>query len=141
MIQFIFWIIVQLSFANVEFRKGLIEIGKVRLMVEFAETDSQRAQGLMNRSELKDGEGMLFIFKEEEQLSFWMKNTLIPLSIAFFKKDGSFSELIDMRVEPLGTLNFPSYMSKEPAKYALEVPQGYFKRSKISLLNKKLKIL
>jgi len=87
-------------------------------------TDAQRAQGLMYRKDLKDGEGMLFIFEQDQILSFWMKNTLIPLSIAYIASDGRIIEIYDM--EP-GNLN-PVYSSRS-VRYALEVPQGWFGRA------------
>ena len=82
--------------------------------------------GLMNRNSLPDGEGMLFIFENEQFLSFWMKNTTIPLSIAFIASDGRILDIKDMR-----PLDESSVLSSRPAKYALEVPQGWFDRAGI----------
>ena len=98
--------------------------GKVVLMAEIARTDAQRAQGLMFRKELEDGAAMLFIFEEDQILSFWMKNTLIPLSIAYIDRNGRILEIYDM--EPG---NLDSIQSIYPARYALEVPQGWFSRA------------
>ena len=98
--------------------------GRVNITAEMAITDAQRAQGLMYRKDLKDGEGMLFIFEQDQILSFWMKNTLIPLSIAYIASDGRIIEIYDM--EP-GNLN-PVYSSRS-VRYALEVPQGWFGRA------------
>jgi uncharacterized membrane protein (UPF0127 family) len=97
--------------------------GKVTLMAEIARTASQREQGLMHRKGLKDGEGMLFVFERDEILSFWMKNTLVPLSIAFIAYDGRILEVHDMQP---GNLN-PVHSSRS-VRYALEVPQGWFNR-------------
>ena len=97
--------------------------GKVTCMAEIARTSSQREQGLMHRKELKDGHGMLFIFERDEILSFWMKNTLVPLSIAFITYDGRILEFFDMQP---GNLN-PVHSSRS-VRYALEVPQGWFDR-------------
>ena len=97
--------------------------GSTPLRVEIARTDAQRQQGLMHRKELKDGEGMLFIFERDQVLSFWMKNTLIPLSIAYISSDGRILEIYDM--EPG---NLASVSSSRSARYALEVPQGWFNR-------------
>ena len=97
--------------------------GRIPVRAEIARTDSQRQQGLMYRKELKDGEGMLFIFERDQILSFWMKNTLIPLSIAYIASDGRIVEIFDM--EP-GNLN--PVMSSRSVRYALEVPQGWFSR-------------
>ena len=98
--------------------------GKVMVKAEIARTSAQQQQGLMHRKVLKDGEAMLFIFERDEILSFWMKNTLIPLSIAYITSDGRILEIYDM--EP-GNLN-PVYSSRS-ARYALEVPKGWFSRA------------
>ena len=101
--------------------------GRVSVKAEIARTPSQRQQGLMHRKELKDGEGMLFIFDSDQPLSFWMKNTLIPLSIAYIAGDGRILEIYNM--EP-GNLN--PVESSRSAHYALEVPQGWFDRAGIA---------
>jgi uncharacterized membrane protein (UPF0127 family) len=77
----------------------------------------------MFRTVLEDGKGMLFIFDHDEVLSFWMKNTLIPLSIAFITSDGKILEIRDMQPEELR-----SVASSRMVRYALEVPQGWFDR-------------
>ena len=100
--------------------------GNVTVTAELARTAAQREQGLMHRKNLKDGYGMLFIFDRDQILSFWMKNTLIPLSIAFIAYDGRILEIYDMQP---GNLN-PVYSSRS-ARYALEVPQGWFDRAGI----------
>jgi uncharacterized membrane protein (UPF0127 family) len=93
------------------------------LEAEIARTDTERAQGLMYRKSLEDGKGMLFIFEKDEILSFWMKNTLIPLSIAFIASDGRILEIRHMEPESL-----ISVRSSRSARYALEVPRGWFDR-------------
>jgi uncharacterized membrane protein (UPF0127 family) len=93
---------------------------------EVARTDAERAQGLMNRPSLPDGEGMLFVFEREQIVSFWMKNTRIPLSIAFIRTDGRITEIRDMRA-----LDITSVSSARSVRYALEVPQGWFARAGI----------
>ena len=102
--------------------------GQVIIMAEIARTSAQREQGLMYRKELKDGRGMLFIFERDEVLAFWMKNTLIPLSIAYIAYDGRILEVHDMQP---GNLN--PVVSNRSARYALEVPQGWFDRAGISV--------
>jgi len=97
--------------------------GPVKIKTEIARTDSERSQGLMNRKKLPDGEGMLFIFDRDEQYSFWMKNTLIPLSIAFITSDGRITEIRDMQ-----PLDLNPVKSGRSVRYALEVPQGWFGR-------------
>jgi uncharacterized membrane protein (UPF0127 family) len=95
----------------------------VKLLAEIARTDAQRARGLMGRSSLKDGEGMLFVFDRDQILSFWMKNTPLPLSIAYIAYDGRIMEIHDLK--PHDTTTVPSRRS---GRYALEVPQGWFDR-------------
>jgi len=94
------------------------------LKAEIARTQEERAQGLMHRKTLPDGEGMFFVFERDQVLSFWMKNTVIPLSIAFIASDGRIIEIKDMY--PLDT---NSVSSSRSARYALEVPQGWFSRA------------
>ena len=100
--------------------------GRVTIVAEIARTPAQQQQGLMHRRELKDGNGMLFVYERDEIMSFWMKNTLIPLSIAFITHDGRILEIRDM--EP-GNLN--PVRSSRSVRYALEVPQGWFSRAGI----------
>ena len=100
--------------------------GNVIIKAEIARTEAQRAQGLMFRQELKDGNGMLFIFERDQILSFWMKDTFIPLSIAFIANDGRILEIHDMEPEDLSPVR-----SGRSARYALEVPQGWFDRAGI----------
>jgi uncharacterized membrane protein (UPF0127 family) len=99
---------------------------EVPVKAEIARTENERAIGLMYRKELKDGSGMLFVFENDEILSFWMKNTLIPLSIAFIGRDGRIFEIRDMRPQDLTPVQ-----SVNPARYALEVPRGWFSRAGI----------
>ena len=96
---------------------------KVEVRVEIADNASERARGLMHRTALAENRGMLFVFRREEWLSFWMKDTLIPLSIAFMDSDGRIVDIQDMK--PLDD-DPPSYVSARPARYALEVNQGFF---------------
>jgi len=91
---------------------------------EIASTAKERSQGLMFRKKLPDGKGMLFIFERDEIHSFWMKNTYIPLSIAFISSDGRIIDIKDMYPQDENTVS-PS----RSVRYALEVPQGWFSRS------------
>jgi uncharacterized membrane protein (UPF0127 family) len=97
--------------------------GEVRVRVEIADDDFERARGLMYRTALAENRGMLFVYEVEQKLSFWMKNTHIPLSIAFMDAKGRIVDIQDM--EPLDD-DPPSYVSAEPARYALEVNRGFF---------------
>ncbi|MGH2684277.1 MAG: DUF192 domain-containing protein [Actinomycetota bacterium] len=88
-----------------------------------ADSGPERRRGLMERADLGGHDGMLFSFEEEQQLSFWMRNTPMPLSIAFFDRDGGFVSSADM--EPCGDRDdCPSTHSGAPAMYAVEVRQG-----------------
>lgn len=96
---------------------------QVEVRVEVADDAAERAQGLMNRTELAENRGMLFVFEAEQELSFWMRNTLLPLSIAYIDAEGRIVDIQQM--EPLDD-EPPHYVSAEPARYALEVNQGFF---------------
>lgn len=108
-----------------------LEVGKKTVVVEIADTPKTRENGLMGRTHLDDGEGMLFIFDEPQILSFWMKGTLIPLSIGFFDKEKRLINTVEMSLPPSGSRALRSYESSLPAQYALEVPQNWFERNKI----------
>jgi uncharacterized protein len=96
---------------------------EVEVRVEIADSPEEQATGLMNRTALAEDRGMLFVFPDEEVRSFWMKNTLIPLSIAYMDSEGRIVDLQDMK--PLDDEE-PHYVSAEPARYALEVNKGFF---------------
>jgi uncharacterized protein len=94
---------------------------EVEVEAEVADDKAEKMRGLMGRTALAEDAGMLFIYEREKPLSFWMKDTLIPLSIAYIDEDGRIIDIQDM--EPLDETLQPS---AEPAKYALEVNQGFF---------------
>jgi uncharacterized membrane protein (UPF0127 family) len=95
---------------------------KVKVKVEIADTLTEQQRGLMERTKLAEDAGMLFVFGREQQLSFFMKDTLIPLSVAYINENGRIVDIQDM--EPLDETPHPS---AEPARYALEVNQGFFR--------------
>lgn len=97
------------------------------LQVEIADTDAKRKTGLMYRKSLKENEGMLFVFPQADYLSFWMKNTLIPLSIAYFNQDRRLTDMYDMKPNQVTEY----YNASEKVIYALEVNQGWFKKNGI----------
>ncbi len=111
---------------SVELRELLVAASsgkEVPVQVEVADDDAERAQGLMNRETLGQERGMLFVYPDEREMSFWMKNTLIPLSIAYIDSEERIVDIQDMKAlddEP------PHYVSSEPAQYALEVNKGFF---------------
>lgn len=92
-----------------------------KLVVEVVDTPDQRATGLMDRFSLQTDHGMLFVFDKPQPLAFWMKNTYIPLSIAFVDADGAIINIEDMRPQDEST-----HWSKANALYAIEVRQGWF---------------
>jgi uncharacterized membrane protein (UPF0127 family) len=98
-----------------------IDIAGFELTVEIADTRETRSEGLMFRRSMAENHGMLFIFEYEHLASFWMKNTTIPLSIAFIAADGTIRQIEDMEPESLS-----SVASRRNILYALEVNQGWF---------------
>ena len=118
------------------FGRGVVTIvqGNVRvvLRVEVAQTLEARARGLMFRTHLPEDAGMLFVFERPARLAFWMKNTLIPLSIAFIDDRWRIVDIQDMDPPPPGG-KIPVYLSRVPARYALEVNQGFFRRHGITV--------
>ena len=94
---------------------------------EVADTPATRAMGLMRRKSMPMGAGMLFVFDESARHCMWMKNTLIPLSVAFIDERGQITNIADMQ-----PLNETSHCAAQPARYALEMNQGWFKKRGIA---------
>jgi uncharacterized membrane protein (UPF0127 family) len=94
--------------------------GRHRFEVEIAETPADRARGLMFRTELTPDAGMLFDFKEEREVAFWMRNTLIPLDMLFIEKSGRIAH-IARNATPLSEELVPS---RAVVRYVLEIPGG-----------------
>jgi hypothetical protein len=107
--------------ATMQLPTRTITIGKQKLVVEVVDTPEQRATGLMNRFSLQADRGMLFVFDKPQPLAFWMKNTYIPLSIAFLDASGTIINIEDMRPQDEST-----HWSQANALYAIEVKQGWF---------------
>lgn len=107
-----------------------IRIGGRVLTVEVADSDERRARGLMFRKELAPDKGMLFVFPRAQVLRFWMRKTLIPLSIGFF--DHRRRLLVVREMSPASDLELspPTFSSEKPAMYALEMPSGWFAKNK-----------
>ena len=91
--------------------------------VELATNDKERSMGLMFREEMADNHGMLFIFPTENWRSFWMKNTRIPLDIFYFDEELKLVSVSE-NTPPCRTERCPSYPSKGPARYVLELNAG-----------------
>jgi uncharacterized membrane protein (UPF0127 family) len=107
-------------------RSGLptaeLHIKDAHILAEVVSKPPDRALGLMYRRSLAPDSGMLFVFDSSEFQRFWMKNTLIPLSIAFITRDSLISDILEMA--PLDTTT--PYISSKPVLYALEMNSGWF---------------
>lgn len=99
----------------------------VEVKAEVARTQEQRNRGFMERKDIPDGTGMIFVFEKDQILSFWMKNTPHPLSIAYIDSKGAIRDIFDMTPFSLASIN-----STVSVRYALEVPQGWFEKNRIS---------
>lgn len=93
------------------------------ISVEVAATPSSRETGLMNRFSIPPDEGMVFVFPQPQPLSFWMRNTFAPLSIAFIDADGRI-----LNIEDMAPRTDDTHPSSGAALYALEMRQGWFRR-------------
>jgi uncharacterized membrane protein (UPF0127 family) len=96
------------------------------IKAEVAATEPDRRQGLMFREKMGQNEGMVFLFEGPAKICMWMKNTLIPLSVAFLDADGKIINIEDMQAH-----STESHCAKKPALYALEMNQGWFKQKNI----------
>ena len=105
-----------------------LTIGSATVRVEIADDPTERARGLMNRSNLGADEGMLFVYPDERPRSFWMKDTSLPLSIAYLDAQGRIVHIADLT--PFDTSPVPS---GRPAMYAIEVNQGWFTRHAVQV--------
>ena len=99
------------------------------LNIELATTPETRSCGLSLRDSLPENRGMLFVYAEPEILTFWMKNTRMPLSIAFIDAAGRIVSIQKMNPFPITTI----YASPLPALYALEVNQGWFEENGVGV--------
>ncbi|MBI4163156.1 MAG: DUF192 domain-containing protein [Candidatus Aenigmarchaeota archaeon] len=97
-----------------------VVIGGTEVFVETADSPAEWEKGLMNRASLGENNGMLFVFPDEQQRSFWMKNTLIPLDIIFISSDLTIVD-IKRNFQPCRSFFCETYKSKQQAKYVLEV--------------------
>jgi uncharacterized membrane protein (UPF0127 family) len=105
--------------------------GTVSLEVQVADTPAERRTGLMGRESLSPYDGMVFVWEEPLVTTFWMKETLIPLSIAFWDERGRIISILDM--DPCTQDPCPSYGPDEPFVGAVEVARGAFERQGIAL--------
>ena len=98
-----------------------LQAGMHNIRAALAQTPEQRQTGLMFRREMAQHEGMLFVFEQASEQCFWMRNTLLPLSIAFLADDGTVVNTDEMRPQTLD-----SHCSAKPVRFALEMNQGWF---------------
>ncbi len=99
------------------------------IVVELASDTDEQSRGLMFRRSLGENEGMLFVYDSPRMLSFWMKNTRLPLSIAFIDKAGRIVQIEEMK--PYDTIT--RHRSSVPVQYALEMNRGWFKKKGIKI--------
>ncbi len=120
-----FLILLLIGITSVAYSQSTLKIpfyiGQNEIQVEVAKTPEERSHGLMERKRLNKDEGMLFIFETEDYHGFWMKNTFIPLSIAFIEKSGRIAWITDMK-----PLTLDSHVPPKPILYALEMNKGWF---------------
>lgn len=109
--------------------------GLKNTQIEIAITNEQKEYGLMNRLNLPPNSGMLFVFEQSDKLCFWMKNTLIPLSIGFIDEKGILLQVEEMQAQSLDT-----HCAKQPARYALEMNAGWFTQNNVHTGSKILNI-
>ena len=119
----LFVLILMLSSCTSTFETSEMQLGGETFRVEIARTGEQQSRGLMHRKRIGEREGMLFVYKIDRRVSFWMKNTEIPLSIAFITRDGQIVQIEDMM-----PLSLDPIRSVRSVRYALEVNQGTLAR-------------
>ena len=111
---------------NARFPTIQLSAGMHLIQAEVAATDPQRQQGLMFREKMAHNHGMVFVFDQANPQCMWMKNTPLPLSVAFLDADGKIINIEDMQPKTL-----ESHCSTKPAKYALEMNLGWFKQKNV----------
>lgn len=110
-----------------ELPKIELTIREIHLSAEVADDVDEKTIGLMGRKKLADGEAMLFVFSRPQPMGFWMKDTLIPLSIAYINSEGIIREIHDMQALDESCVNSVF----QDLVFALEVPQGWFTKNGI----------
>ncbi|HZN23900.1 MAG TPA: DUF192 domain-containing protein [Burkholderiales bacterium] len=108
---------------SAELPQTTLTIGRHSLTAEVASTDSHRSTGLMYRRMLPEDRGMLFVFPDVALHGMWMMNTYLPLSVAFLDREGAIINIADMQPHTTDT-----HSAARPAKYALEMNQGWFRK-------------
>lgn len=111
------------SLAAQELRTEPLTIRFFQVTAEIAQTPQERAKGLMGRQSLPPNHGMLFVFESASRQCFWMRNTPLPLTIAFIDSQGKIASFADM-----APFSEETHCSTVPVPYALEMEQGWFKK-------------
>jgi len=111
---------------NARFSSTQLSAGMHLIKAEVAATDPERQQGLMFREKMANNAGMVFVFDQPATQCMWMKNTLLPLSVAFIDEQGKIVNIEDMQPQTLA-----SHCSKQVVKYALEMNLGWFRQKNI----------
>ena len=119
----VFWLLAALCAADARAQLPAVELaaGMHLIRAEVADSMGTRMQGLMHRKSMPQGAGMVFVFDESATHCMWMKNTLIPLSVAFIDEAGAIINIADMQPH-----SEQSHCAARPARYALEMNQGWF---------------
>ncbi|WNY60427.1 DUF192 domain-containing protein [Borreliella bissettiae] len=130
--RFLFLVLLMsfLSFTD-HFYDKEVAINGVKFFIKIASNEFDRAKGYMGTQKVEYGNGMLFVFKKEQNLSFWMENTPLPLEIAYIDSNGIIKEIYYL--EPYSRTNVNSLYK---VKYALELPRGSFSKFKIKIGDK-----
>jgi uncharacterized protein len=115
-----------LSLAQTRLPTVELTAGMHVVKAEVAARDQDRQQGLMFREKMGSNEGMLFVFEQPQKVCMWMKNTLLPLSVAFLDEKGRIINIEDMKPQTL-----ESHCAAKPARYALEMNEGWFRQKNI----------
>jgi hypothetical protein len=111
---------------TVKFPVTQLSAGIYVIKAEVASNEAEREQGLMLREKMAPNEGMAFVFDSTAQVCMWMKDTLLPLSVAFIDDNGKIINIEDMKPQTLD-----SHCGKKPVRYALEMNLGWFKQKNI----------
>lgn len=120
---FLLFVIGGLAGCEAKLKTFELDLGGTVFTVEIADTSESRTQGLMNRKSLPENAGMLFVFERDDHYSFWMKNTVIPLSLAFISRSGEIKEIHDLTPGSLRPVQ-----SEYAVRFALEVNRGVFEK-------------
>jgi len=111
----------QPAFSDAGMPQAELTIGMYRIVAEVAATQEDRMRGLMQRKSMPPSRGMLFVFTEQQRHCMWMKNTLLPLSVAFMDESGRILNVEDMQPQ-----TEDSHCAARPARFALEMNLGWF---------------